>query len=321
MLDADQLHPVRREKPLQRQRRIVRQMLVIDVVEDAAADEVDAVAGLEREHAVGREQRPNALDQVLQVVDVREHVVRRDDRRRARASARSAPASVVGEERILGRDAGLGRAACLVACRIDAEHRKAAPLECPQQRAVVAADVDDERTLWRTAPLGERCGIGIEVIGQPQRDRGVVDVVAIEQLGIDDVRELQQRAVGAKRQIERVSPLRLAQPRRRHVVIAARRRLAWDDELEPRGLTHPARLTLIGAIRAHRLPFFCSRVTGRSFTGLSCRTSDSCHCSDTPPSTTTVWPVMNDASRPPRNDTTAAISSACPIRPSGIIPS
>src|SRR6185295_15723138 len=83
VLDRNELHAVTREEFLQRLHRVVAEMLLVDVVDDAVANQVREVPGFEHEHATGREQATDAVDEVLEIVDVRKHVIGGDDRRRS----------------------------------------------------------------------------------------------------------------------------------------------------------------------------------------------------------------------------------------------
>ena len=75
VLDVDQLHAEPREKALQRLDVKIRQMLVIDGIEQVLLGDIDAVLRLEHEQAVGRQHVADACHQRVEIVDIGDHVV------------------------------------------------------------------------------------------------------------------------------------------------------------------------------------------------------------------------------------------------------
>jgi len=116
-------------------------VLVVDRVPLVLVDQPHQVRELHRDHAAGLQQRPHAGDEVVQVGDVREHVVAEQQvgRRVPGHGARGLDAEELDQRcdpLLLGhlRD---------VRGRLDAEHRDLALVEELQQVAVVGGDLDD----------------------------------------------------------------------------------------------------------------------------------------------------------------------------------
>ena len=131
-------------------------MLLIDVVDDAVADQVRKISGFEHEDPIGREQTAHSFREVVEIVDVRKDVVGRDDGGRS-WSLRSSANAESKNAFTVSRPAAVAFRA--TSRRIDAEHAHAARLERAKQRAVVAADVDDQGT-WGGAGAGKhRLGV------------------------------------------------------------------------------------------------------------------------------------------------------------------
>ena len=226
-------------------------MFLVNVVDDALSDQVRKIPGLEYEHAVWPQQTSNTLDEVVQVIHVRKHVVRGDNRRRS-AIAPELVGQCRGEERVHRLETGVGRFPRHVARRIDAEHAHAAIPERAQQRTVVAADVDDQRLRRNARAREDRFGVAIEVLNEPEGNGGVVNVVPVQDFGIHDVGQLGETAAPAHHHGHRIHRLRHVQRSGGDVMIAGRRgcELQYDGKIG--AVAHPARAAMHHR-RSHRL--------------------------------------------------------------------
>ncbi len=109
----------------------------------------------------------------------------------------------VREEIADGLDARLGRTPRDIDGRIDTQHPHAALLEEAEQRSVVAAELDDQRARRDPEAADDVVGIAREMLPQAERQRGGVDVVAVLDLRITDMENLEVPAVPAQMQRHR----------------------------------------------------------------------------------------------------------------------
>src|SRR6185503_18408608 len=147
-------HPqtVRGKHRAHRREREVRKVLVIDRVELVELHELHEVRKFERKEAVGGEQLRNAGYEVVQVRNVREHVVAEDQ----------VGGAVLGAERLRrllaeklhdGGDLLLDRGLRNACSRLDAEAANARGDEVLEQVAIVARNLDDE-VVFADAEIG-----------------------------------------------------------------------------------------------------------------------------------------------------------------------
>ena len=202
ILDLDQPHAESLKKQRQRPDFEVRQMLVIDRIEQVALGDVDAVLGLENKYAVGRQYPAYAFDKAVEVVDIGDHVVG-DDHVRGAVFLRNLAAQILVEEFRKRFDAILRGASGDLDGRVDAEHAHSLFLEIPQQRSVVAADLDDEGRRRQAPFLRDPGRRRFEMFAQPKRDRGRIDVVAVLNFRVADMEDLQVAAVAAVVELKR----------------------------------------------------------------------------------------------------------------------
>ncbi len=202
VLDVDQLHAEPGKETDQRLDVKIRQVLMIDGVEQVLLGDVDAVLRFEDEQSVRREHVANADHQRIEIVDIGDHVVGDHDARRTVALQDATP-DRIGEEIADGLDPRLRRAPRDLDGGIDAEHPHPALLEEAEQRSIVAAELDDQRARRDGEAADDVVGIAREVLPQAERERGGVDVVAVLDLRIADVENLQMAAIPAQMQRHR----------------------------------------------------------------------------------------------------------------------
>ncbi len=196
--DVVQEETVTPEELVQRRHREVAEVLVVDGVELPLVDEVEQVGTLDDRHTVVGEQQVDAVDESVEVLDVREDVV-------AQKHVSLLPLlfqlarQVRGEEgvhrldtRFLGHLRGpLGG--------IDPQHRDPGFDEVPEHVAVVAGGLDHQRVGPETAPLDDVAGAVAEVLHEPGRDAREVGVVLTEEhFRIHRLQDLHQGAVLAE---------------------------------------------------------------------------------------------------------------------------
>jgi hypothetical protein len=145
------------------------------------------------DQAVGRQQRPDGLDDPMEVVGVREHVVG-GDQRRLPALGLQALGQRGRHEFRDGRDAAARGLLGDGARGVDAQHLHPRLLKAPQQHAVVAADLHDLRAGPHPGQRAHRLGVAPEVLDEHRRGRGYVHVIAEQSLGADDVAQLRVAA-------------------------------------------------------------------------------------------------------------------------------
>jgi hypothetical protein len=212
------------EDLLDRREAQVGVVLVVDRVELVALYEAHQVRELQGEDAAGREQGLHPGHEVVEIGDVREHVVA--DQQIGRSALRDHLAgSFAPEEGHQGVDALLLRGPRAVRRRIDPEHRDPLLEEELEEVAVVAGDLRHQASgiepeapdhLLRVAPRVGEPGIGVG---------GEVGVVAgpEEDVGRHDLLDLHQEAALTDPHVQRVEGLHLPQLLGPHVPLAERR--------------------------------------------------------------------------------------------------
>src|SRR6185312_2123854 len=76
-------------------------------------------------------------------------------------------------------------------------------LEEAEQRAVIAAELDDERARRDGMTVDHIVGVGREMLAQAERQRGGVDIVPVLDLRIADMENLEMPALPAEIQFQR----------------------------------------------------------------------------------------------------------------------
>src|SRR6185437_11343355 len=112
-------------------------------------------------------------------------------------------ADLVGKEIGDGVDPPLRRAPGNVDGGIDPLHLHAALPEEAEQRAVIAAELDDERARRDGVTADHIVGVSREMLAQAERQRGGVDIVPVLDLRIADMENLEMPALPAELQFER----------------------------------------------------------------------------------------------------------------------
>ena len=212
-------------------------MLVVDRVELAMVDHRLDGRVLDGDDAVLGEQRGETGDEVVEIGDVRHHVVGHhgvggttlvEDPFGQRAPEEA------GDRVDPDRPGGLGR----TGCGIHAEGGNARGHRGAQQVAVVARDLDDEAVVVETERGDQALDMATGVVEEGVRHGRVVGVVVGEQG--DVVEDLDESAIGAEHDFEREEALR------RHIVevveqrIGDRRRPEIDHGIESGAVTGTA---------------------------------------------------------------------------------
>ena len=147
-------------------------MLVVDRVVLEALEQPREVRELEGRRAAGRQQDRDAVDEVVQVRHLREHVVAEHEVGVAALADEplgELDAEELDERRhaaLLGRDRDVRR-------RVDPEHRHALRQEVLEQIAVVRGELDDEALRAEAEPVADHLHVGARVLdpGSPSRPR------------------------------------------------------------------------------------------------------------------------------------------------------
>ena len=110
-------------------------------------------------------------------------------------------ADLVREEVGNGFDPLLRRAPGDVYGGIDPQYPHAALAKEAEQRAVVAAELDDQGVRRKRIALDDVIGISREMLAQAERERCRIDVMAVLDLRISDMENLQVSALPAGKYI------------------------------------------------------------------------------------------------------------------------
>ena len=146
-----------------------------DGSDENAIDDINKVLRLEEEQPVGRQHGPDAIGHLAQIVGVREYVEGADDM----GSPVFLADAACKIERHQGGDswnAGIVRALGDFLGRIDAQHPIARLFERDEQRAVVAPNVDHQRSGRRPALLHDAIGHLLEMLRHAFGVAGIVRV-------------------------------------------------------------------------------------------------------------------------------------------------
>ncbi len=197
---------MRAEDPPDRQRREVREVLVVDRVELGLLDQVQQMGELHRQDAAGSQQHLQARHEIVQRRHVREHVVADDEVGRA-ALGDEFPGRLLAEEADHGRDSLRLRGGGHVRGRLHPEHRHAALDEPLQQVSVVRRDLDHARAAVEAEALDHLLDVAACVLDPRVREGREVDVVLEDVLGRGELPELHQQAAAAHAGVQRETRL------------------------------------------------------------------------------------------------------------------
>ena len=186
--------------------REVTEMLVIDRVELEALDEVAHIWHLDNRAPARLEQRRDAANYAGKVRYVREHVV---GVQHAGDVATRAQLDGEGSREELGhrRNSSLFRDGGDVPRRIDAKHSHAAVAVVLQKVAVVARDLDGQIAGTEAVPLDGTDDERFGALYGRIRGGGDVRIVSKQIVWRDGGSDLNERAVGAKDDIQRIPTL------------------------------------------------------------------------------------------------------------------
>ena len=204
---VEQFHIEPLEEAHERLHTVVAQVLMIDGVEFPFLYKVEKIVRFGNKHTVIGKERLYGFDNFIDIVDMREYVVRRNDFRRT-----VFPDEFLGH--INGEKSG-NRLDALFACRLgdicrwlNAEHAACVGQKL-QQNAVVASDVDDEVVFLQEIFL-EVFRIRLEMLHERRGCGGEVCVISMKKLFLrHHVEKLHEIAGIAKIHIERVALLRV----------------------------------------------------------------------------------------------------------------
>ena len=203
-------------------------MLVVDRVVLASLDQPEQVRELQRDQAVVLDQRAQPGGEILDVRHVGEHVVRRHQVGPA-VGRGDVLAGGGAEELDLGPDAaGPGRLSH-VGRGLDPQHRDARGQKVLQQVAVVAGHLGDQAAGGEVQPLDHRVGVAFRVRDPGVGIGGEVGVVGEDILTGHVSRQLDQQAVVAQPDVQRIEDLGVVEPLRRKIAFAQRRHPEIDE--------------------------------------------------------------------------------------------
>ncbi len=172
-------------------------------------------------HATRLEQDLHAGHEVVEVGDVREHVVAEQQVGGRLPGQR--PGRLLPEELHQRRDALLERHLGHVGGRLDAEHGDLALVEELQQIAIVGGDLHDVAVAVQAESLDHLLGVGATVLQPARGVRGEVGVVGEDPLGRLELLELHQKAPPADQRAQRVEGLHPVDALRWQVGVRQRR--------------------------------------------------------------------------------------------------
>ena len=233
LLDVEQGQAVRREDPAHGGEREVGVVLVVDGVELVLVHQPQEMGELHREHAGGAEKDLQAGHEVVQVRHVGEDVVAdqqigplpRGDQ--LAGGGRAEELHQRRDARRLGRGGDVGG-------RLDAEHRHAPLLEPAQQVAVVAGDLDHLVAGAEAEALDHRRRVGLGVAQPAVGKGGEVGVVGEDRLRPLRLGELDEQALAADVDGERIERLRAVEVLRLQVGVGERRGAEVHEHLGER---------------------------------------------------------------------------------------
>ena len=204
---------------------------MVDRVELEALDQAHDVRHLDRRHTVRREDCLDSRDEVVQLGDLREDVVRHDQIRSApvRDELPGQPRVEEGDDRLYSPlPCRLGH----VRRRVDPERRYPALYEMLEEISVVGRQLDYEAARVEPEPLYDGLRIACRVRDPRVGVRGVVDVVAEDLLGRDVRLQLDEQALFADPDVQRIERLHVVELLRGEQALTERR-LAEIDEGSP----------------------------------------------------------------------------------------
>ena len=196
MVDVEDVKGVRAEQLAHRLKPEVGEMLVVRRVELVPVDEVDHIGDFDDEDPPRSERDLDRPDELVNVVDVSEDVLRGDRHRPAVALDHLAGESgtpVFGDR----GNASRGRLGGEISCGVHAEDLHAERPEARQEQAVVARDIECPIARWRARGAhGSRGELGA-MVTEGLRGGAHVQVVPEHQVAIDHPRQLRQTASDA----------------------------------------------------------------------------------------------------------------------------
>jgi hypothetical protein len=214
---------------------------VVDRVELRSLDHSQQVGDLDRDDALGLQYAGQPADELIQVGNVREHVVGHDQVGR-HASADELLGELAAEEGDLRRHARLDRHFGDVGCRLDPEHGDAVGDEVPEEIAVVARDFEHERLRAELKPPPREAGEAGGVVEPGLGVRREVRIVGEDLRRRDGVVDLHEQALGADTRVQRVATL--GSPRQfvaREKAVGQRLEAKVEERVPQRGSAGAAR--------------------------------------------------------------------------------
>ena len=209
-------------------------MLVVDRVELDVLDQIDHRRVLDGQHTVVGQQVGEPTDEVVEVGHMRHHVVGDDHVSRAVVAAdrRSSPTPEEVDDR---RHPDLVRHPRRPRRRVDAQHADACSGCVPEQVAVVARHLNEQRARSERTGRDELLDVELGVATERLGERGEVRVGVVEQrFGRQCIAELHQSAPCADDDAERMNRLHAIGLARIDQCVGDRRGAERDDLVEVR---------------------------------------------------------------------------------------
>ena len=202
-LGVDDQQVMTTEEVVERSQRIIAEVFVVDGVEFGVIKEIAGIGRLAHHYPVVLHQSSESSHETVEVGDVGKDVVGMDDVG-APALTGQAFGDCHPEELVERRDASLLLGdACDVGGWFDAQDGHTQFLVPAQQVAVVAGDFDHQALRSQATPARHPLGDGAGVIQETVGKRGSVEVVAKQDVGLDRLGDLQQRAARTEDKHER----------------------------------------------------------------------------------------------------------------------
>jgi len=200
----------------------VGEMLVVDRVELVVPHQAEQMRKLEGGDTLGQQQLAEAAEKIMDIGDVREDVVRRDECCLAAACRDLAPRLRAEEHHLRVHTARLGSGGAI--CRgFDAGDPQAVAGEVLQQVAVIARDLGDVRVGTQAKARRHRRAVAFRMREPARGEGGEIGVVVGEDFSrLLELRELDQVAGFADLGVQRVEGLALLRARKGHEGIGQR---------------------------------------------------------------------------------------------------
>ena len=251
LFDVVDLEPMGAKDFCGRPEREIREVLVVDGVVLEPVEQAKEVRKLEGRGPVVTQKDLHSRDEVVQIWDLREHVVARDQTGALALVDQSLSGGAAEEVDEGGHSALLGSLRD-IGGRVDPQNRYAGADEVLKEVAVVRRELDDEVVRAQAEALADHLHVLPRVLDPGSRVRRVVRVLGEDLVRRDERFELHEVAPLACEDVKREERLHVPDLLGAEKALAQRRHAEVDDRQVERGTAKAARRLSIGA-RAHDL--------------------------------------------------------------------